>query len=249
MIEINNVTKSFSSSNGNVVENICIQAQPGHIIGLLGANGAGKTTLMRLTSGLLYPDSGNISICGIDVHAETYNARKHLGVMLGGDVSLYNRLTAYENIMYFSELQGVNRQLAQKRISELCGILCMEKFLHRPVTDLSRGMRQKVAFCRTVIHDPDVILLDEPSTGLDIYSIRDVGNFIRQCKNQEKTILLSTHNIHEIESLCDEIIILKNGKVLINKSYNDAMKDTKARNAMEMFFNIEGDYCEKKQIE
>ena len=240
MVQVNCINKSFRSMNRKAIQNVSFVAKPGVITGLLGANGSGKTTLMRLISGVLTPDSGNISICGADIHRDPSTAKQHLGVLLGGDISLYNRLTAYENIMYFAELQGVNTSIAKRRICELAHILEMDDFLDRRVTGFSRGMRQKIAFCRTVIHNPDVILLDEPSTGLDIYSIRDVEKFILYYKSLGKTILLSTHNVHEIEALCDHIIILNEGQIIMDAPYKVALCNTNSENAMDLFFRLEG---------
>lgn len=239
MIQVNHVTKAFRSMDRAAVNDVSFAAQPGCITGLLGANGSGKTTLMRLISGLLTPDSGNISICGVDAHRNPAAAKEHLGMLLGGDVSLYNRLTAYENMMYFAKLQDVPLPVSRKRIEEFSAMLGMEDYLHRRVAGLSRGMRQKIAFCRTVIHNPDVLLLDEPSTGLDIYSVRDVETFIQYCKSQGKTILLSTHNAHEIETLCDHILILKEGQLIADAPYGTIMRSTGADNVMDMFFRLE----------
>lgn len=239
MIQVNYVSKSFQTMNRNAVQNVSFVAKPGCITGLLGANGSGKTTLMRLISGAMIPDSGSISICGADVHKNSIIAKQHLGVLLGGDISLYNRLTAYENIMYFAKLQGVDTHVAKQRIYEFAHILDMDDFLNRRVAGFSRGMRQKIAFCRTVIHNPSVILLDEPSTGLDIYSIRDVEKFILYYKSLGKTILLSTHNAHEIETLCDHLIILREGQVLMDSPYRQALDRTNSTNAMELFFHFE----------
>lgn len=240
MIQVDSVSKSFHAMNRKAIQNVSFMAKPGCITGLLGANGSGKTTLMRLISGVLTPDSGKISICGADIHRNPSIAKQHLGVLLGGDISLYNRLTAYENIMYFAKLQGVDTVIAEQRIRELTHILDMGNFLNRRVAGFSRGMRQKIAFCRTVVHNPDVILLDEPSTGLDIYSIRDVEKFILHYKSLGKTILLSTHNAHEIETLCDNLIILRDGQIMMDLPYKAALSSTKSENAMDLFFRIEG---------
>ena len=127
----------------------------------------------------------------------------------------------------------------EKRIAELSDMLGMNDYLHRRVAGMSRDMRQKIAFCRTVIHNPDVLLLDEPSTGLDIYSVRDVETFIQYYKSQGKTILLSTHNAHEIETLCDHILILKDGQLIADAPYETVMRNTDADNVMDMFFHFE----------
>ena len=182
MIEVSNVCKSFGKTQ--VIQNISFTAQSGQITGFIGANGSGKTTTMRLISTILHPDSGSICVDGTDVIRDPNGARRHMGVLFGGDVSLYNRLTAWENILYFAKLQGMDEDQAAERIKVLSNLLDMERFLFKRVQGFSRGMRQKVAFAKSIVHDPSTILLDEPSTGLDIYSIRDVQDFILTCKEQ-----------------------------------------------------------------
>ena len=240
MIYINSISKSFKNLERKAINDVSFTANSGRIMGILGANGSGKTTLMRLISGILKPDCGTIEICNVNVLSDTQEARKHIGVLLGGEVSLYDRLTAYENMLFFAQLQGISHDKAQKRISVISKMLGMDKYLDRRVASFSRGMKQKIAFGNTIIHDPDVILLDEPSTGLDIYSVRDVENFILECKKQGKTILLSTHNAHEIETLCDDVIILKDGFIVEQDTLSNVMVKSKTENVMDMFFSLEG---------
>ncbi len=236
MITVSNVSKAFGKTQ--VIKNISFTAAPGQITGLIGANGSGKTTTMRLISTILKPDSGSIIVDGADAVSNPAAARKNLGVLFGGDVSLYNRLTAWENIMYFAKLQGMSDAEAETRIKILSNLLDMDKYIFKRVTGFSRGMRQKVAFAKSIVHNPSVILLDEPSTGLDIYSIRDVQDFILTCKEQGKTVLVSTHNMHEIERLCDNLVIISDGRIIRNGPKEEILRNEGTDDVMEMFFRI-----------
>ena len=236
MISVSNVSKSFGKSK--IIKDISFVAEAGKITGLIGANGSGKTTTMRLISTILKPDCGTILVDGVDAMNDPSGARKNLGVLFGGDVSLYNRLSAWENIMYFAKLQGMSDEEAEHRIKILSNLLDMDKFLFKRVTGFSRGMRQKVSFAKSIVHNPSVILLDEPSTGLDIYSIRDVQDFILTCKEQGKTVLVSTHNMHEIERLCDNLVIIADGQVVRNGTKEEILKNEGTDDVMEMFFKI-----------
>ncbi len=236
MITVSNVSKAFGKTQ--VIKNISFTASPGQITGLIGANGSGKTTTMRLISTILKPDSGSIIVDGADAVSNPAAARKNLGVLFGGDVSLYNRLTAWENIMYFAKLQGMSDAEAETRIKILSNLLDMDKYIFKRVTGFSRGMRQKVAFAKSIVHNPSVILLDEPSTGLDIYSIRDVQDFILTCKEQGKTVLVSTHNMHEIERLCDNLVIISDGRIIRNGPKEEILRNEGTDDVMEMFFRI-----------
>lgn len=236
MIQVSGVSKAFGDAK--VIKNVSFTAQSGCITGFLGANGSGKTTTMRLISTILRPDSGTITVDGINVVENPNLARQKLGVLFGGDVSLYNRLTAWENIMYFAKLQGMDEKTAEERIKVLSNLLDMDRYIFKRVAGFSRGMRQKVAFAKSIVHDPSTILLDEPSTGLDIYSIRDVQNFILTCREQGKTVLVSTHNMHEIERLCDNLVIIANGSIVRNGTKQEILEREGTDDVMEMFFKI-----------
>ncbi len=209
MIVVNNVSKQFG--NYMAVKNVNFQLQQGHILGLIGANGSGKTTLIRMISTILSPTSGKINVNGMDTVKNAKEVRGQIGVLLGGDVTLYSHLTAEENIEYFGLLQGMDKKMIHKRINELVELLNMQDFIKRRTVGFSRGMRQKVAFARTMIHNPKIMLLDEPSTGLDVCMIEDVQNYINACREQGCTILLSSHNMDELNRLCDDFLVLKTG--------------------------------------
>lgn len=235
MVVIKQVSKYFKSKTA--LDSVSFTAVSGEVTGVIGANGSGKTTIMRLISTVMAPSGGSISVCGFDTVKRPVEVRKHIGVLLGGDVSLYGKFTAYENIEYFAKLQGMDKPAIKRNINELTELLNMNDYINRRVEKFSRGMKQRVAFARAIVHDPDVLLLDEPSTGLDIYSIHDVQEFIFTCKKRGKTILLSTHNINEMENLCDRIVLLDQGRKAAEGSKAELLTASRQNNIMDMFFS------------
>ena len=201
MIELNNLYKSYNKKA--VINNLSLHISDGETVALVGKNGAGKTTLIRLISGTVKPDSGTVS----------YEKAHSIGVLLGGDINLYGNLTGFEILYYFGELYGMNSRRIKNRISELDKELNIKHYLTKKCHTFSRGMKQKVAFAISVMHNPDILLLDEPSTGLDIEASADVISFINYLKKDGKTILLVSHNVYEISELSDKIVFLNNGKI------------------------------------
>ena len=214
MIELNKVSKIFNGKK--IINDVSFEVNTGNVTALIGANGAGKSSIIRLISTIYRQDMGDIRIDGVSTLDEPEKIRKKMGVLFGGDVYLYDLLTATENIMYFAMLQGVEKGVAQKRIDQLVEVFHMEDYIDRKVEKFSRGMKQKVAFTRALIHDPCILLLDEPSTGLDIEAIATVRSFIRNCKE--------THNINEME-LCDNFVFLKNGSVTVSGKIEEIRKE------------------------
>ena len=201
MIDIINLTKTF---NGHpILNNLNLTIESGEITALVGKNGAGKSTLIRSISGLLKPDSGEIQI----------KNNSQIGILMGGEVNLYRNLTAYEIIHYFGSLHGMKKKDINKKMAELDEVLNFKNFINQKAYTFSRGMNQKVAFIISLIHNPDILLIDEPSTGLDLEASNDVINFIKYLKTQNKTILIATHNIFEISDLSDNIAFLSNGNI------------------------------------
>lgn len=222
MIELNKVSKIFNGKK--IINDVSFEVNTGNVTALIGANGAGKSSIIRLISTIYRQDMGDIRIDGVSTLDEPEKIKKKMGVLFGGDVYLYDLLTATENIMYFAMLQGVEKGVAQKRIDQLVEVFHMEDYIDRKVEKFSRGMKQKVAFTRALIHDPCILLLDEPSTGLDIEAIATVRSFIRNCKEKGITVLLSTHNINEME-LCDNFVFLKNGSVTVSGKIEEIRKE------------------------
>jgi sodium transport system ATP-binding protein len=229
MIKVTNLKKEFSikSESGKkkllVLKDVSFVVQKGETIGLLGKNGAGKTTLIKILSTLINQTSGSVYIDGNEIFSNPPLTKSKIGVMYGGEASLYPRLTAYENIEYFGELNGVSKELVKQQIKLLSNFFEFDEYLNRRVVNFSRGMKQKVLFIRSIVHNPNIIILDEPSTGLDINGILEVENFVKYLKEQGKTIIISSHNLSEIENLTDRIIILDKGEIIYNEKNNDSV--------------------------
>jgi len=216
MLKAINLSKAFSDKKrGQVlaVNNVSFEVNPGEIFGLLGLNGAGKTTTLRLLAGLLKPDSGTALLQDIDIAKFPEVAKAKLG-FITGSTGLYGRLKAIEMIIYFGRLYGLTAKKASSRASELMAMLKMTEYAEVKCDKLSTGTRQKVSIARTMIHDPEVIILDEPTAGLDVIAGRSVVEFINTEKSRSKTIIFSTHVMHEAEKLCDKVGIIHKGKIL-----------------------------------
>ncbi len=207
------LTKNFKDRKRGIIEavkDVTFEAHSGEIFGLLGPNGAGKTTALRILATILKPTEGTATIAGHDVVKYPDSARRSLG-FLSNDTGLYARLSAREMIIYFGKLYGMDSDRIESRLKELCDLLDMSEFLNRRCGKLSSGQKQKVSISRTIVHDPPVLILDEPTTGLDVLTARNIVSFIRTARDQGKCVLLSTHIMGEAERLCDRIGIIHNG--------------------------------------
>jgi sodium transport system ATP-binding protein len=239
MIEVNGLTKSFKALNA--VDNISFTVNNGEIVGLLGENGAGKTTTLRMLATMLKSTSGSAIINEYDINKDSNKVRKEVGILFGGEVGLYDRLTAFENIMYFAQLNGINKEDATKHIDYLADILGMKDYINRRVGKFSRGMKQKVAIARSIVHNPSVMLFDEPTIGLDVSSIKIVQDFILRCKKDGKAILFSSHSMNEVEKLCDRIIIINKGKLIEEGTANYLKEKYNNDNLEDIFMMLVGD--------
>jgi sodium transport system ATP-binding protein len=216
MIEAQGLTKTFRDRKRgpiHAVERVSFRCQPGQIYGLLGANGAGKTTTLRMLATILQPTEGTACVAGFDVVAEPERVRASVG-FLSTATALYGRLTARETVEYFGRLNGLNGGALGRRIDELFQLLEIGEFADRRCDKLSTGMKQKVSIARTLVHDPPVMIFDEPTLGLDVMTARTIVGFIRDCRARGKTVIFSTHVMSEAEKLCDTIGIIHNGRLL-----------------------------------
>jgi len=212
LLEVKNLTKKFKDFIA--VDRVSFEVNKGEILGLIGENGAGKTTIMRMLATMLKVTDGEGEISGHDLINEPESVRGEIGILFGGEACLYDRLTARENIMYFAQLNGMNDEDAKKSIEELIIKLEMNEFIDKRVGKFSRGMKQKVAIARSIVHKPSVMLFDEPSTGLDVSAIRLIQDFILKCKSEDKSIVFSSHSMSEVEKLCDRVVVIHKGKVV-----------------------------------
>lgn len=197
------------------VKNISFECQPGRIYSLLGPNGAGKTTTLRMISTIFQPTSGSIEIGGVDAVRYPQEARKKIG-FLTGSAGLYARLTPNELVKYFADLYGVDKATFEARKKRLYDLLDMHEFANKRIAKLSTGMKQKVSITRTMIHDPEVVVFDEPTSGLDVITAENIITLIRNCKNEGKTVIFSSHIMSEVDLLSDDIGIIHKGKMLFN---------------------------------
>ena len=199
----------------HAVRDVSFSCAPGEVLGLLGPNGAGKTTTLRILSTALRPDSGSAFIDEVDILATPLLARQRIG-FLSGSTGLYGRLSARENVEYFGRLHGLAPERLKRRIDQLFEQLDMHGYAHKRADQLSSGMKQKCAIARTVVHEPRIVILDEPTTGLDVMSAKILLDFIASYKALRVPLIFSTHHLHEVEKLCDRICIINHGCTAFN---------------------------------
>ena len=214
MINVDKLAKAFGR-RGEVraVDGVSFTAPDGEITGLLGPNGAGKTTLLRMLATLMIPDAGSACVEGHDVVRDRYAVRRRIGV-LSDARGLYPRLTARENIRYYGALHGLAGETLDARVDDLVRALGIAGIADRRAQGFSQGERMKVAIARALVHDPQTILLDEPTNGLDIMSIRALRDLLRELRRNGKCLLFSSHVMQEVSALCDSIVILGRGQVV-----------------------------------
>lgn len=254
MIRIENLSKTFAtkktrgagftaakkSEQSNLItalDNVSFTLHDGEITGLLGLNGAGKSTLMRLIYGLLQPSAGDVWVNQFQVSQEPNAARQQLGV-LPDDTGLYKRLTARENIRYFGELQGMSGQALESAIDKLIELLGMEAIADRRAEGFSLGERMKTALARAIVHQPQHVLLDEPTNGLDVITTRAVRRLLHDLKDQGRCVIFSSHLMHEVSGLCDRIIVIARGKILADGSLPEILEIGKSTQLEEAFVNL-----------
>lgn len=238
MIEIEGLCKNFTDKKRGLikaVDRVSFVCRPGEVYGLLGPNGAGKTTTLRLLSTVLTPDAGNAAVCGFDILKQAAQVRKSIG-FLSGDTGLYRRLSGREILRYFASLYGLNRREFETSLEEVIGMLDLSEYLDVKTDKLSTGQKQRISIARTVIHRPPVLILDEPTAGLDIIASRSIVTFIAEARKQGKTILFSTHVMREAERLCDRIGIIHNGCLLTQGTLAELRGQFKAADLEEVFF-------------
>ncbi len=237
MIEARSLSKRFQDKKrGEIraVDNVSFTCQPGNIYGLLGANGAGKTTTLRMLATILEPTDGTAVVCGHDVVERPERVRANVG-FLSTATALYPRLTSQEMVEYFGRLNGLDEAILKKRVNDIFNRLDMNSFRDRRCDKLSTGMKQKTSIARTLVHDPPVMIFDEPTLGLDVMTARTITAFIRECRDKGKTVIFSTHVMSEVEKLCDTIGIIHDGKLLTEGTLAQ-LRDKYAEHDLEEIF-------------
>jgi len=232
MIEVSGIGKRFGDVTA--LSKLSFTAAAGRITGLLGPNGAGKSTCLRILSTVIAPDTGQARIGGIDVVEDALAARRTVGVLPHG-AGLYNHLTARENIAYFGRLHGIRDRELAPRLAKLIERLDLGKVADRKSKGFSQGERTKVALARALIHEPRYLLLDEPTTGLDVMAARELRAWLKELKGEGRCILLSSHVMQEVSALADDLLIIAGG-TLVASGTPDALATRFANRDLEEIF-------------
>ena len=242
MIQVQELSKSFSDpkrGTRNAADRVSFEVRAGEVFGLLGPNGAGKTTTLRLIGTLLKPTGGTAIVNGFDVNREPGKVREQIG-FLSGDMGLYARLTPREILNFFGELNSMDPQSRAERIGEMISLFDMGNFADVRTDKLSTGMKQKTAIARTMLHDPPVLILDEPSSGLDVPTARTIEKAIMDAKRAGKCIVYSTHVMEEAEYLCDRIGVISDGRMKMIGTMDELRAATGKQRLREIFLDLLG---------
>ena len=220
-----------------VVQGVGFTLKRGEVYGLLGPNGAGKTTTLRMIAGLISPDQGGLQLAGVDRDAQPLEARKQIGFVTGS-TGLYQRLTPIEILQFFGKLQEIPRKVLERKISELVELLQLHAFAKQHCGTLSTGQKQRVNLARALLHEPPLLILDEPTAGLDIISADFILKTIRQYREEGRAVILSTHILTEVELLCDRIGVLYDGHLAAEGSLRELFEQTKTESLAKAFLSI-----------
>lgn len=254
MIEVENISKKFklsrkqrrelgeNHSGGKFIQsvsNVSFKCEPGKIFTLLGPNGAGKTTTLRMLGTILVQDSGKIKVAGFDTLAHPDKVRSKIG-FLTGTTGLYSRLTPEEMVRYYANLYGITGKKYKEKRDSIFNILGINKFKDRRIGKLSSGMKQKVSIARTLIHDPEVVIFDEPTVGLDVITSRNIIKLIRDCRDEGKTVIFSTHIMGEVNMLSDDLAIMNKGKIVFSGNFKKFKAGMQSATIEDEFVRIAG---------
>lgn len=257
MIEVKSLHKAFSLSKKRLkkdkhkvvkdsreindsfhtLQDISFSFPQGEIIGLLGSNGAGKTTLLRILSTTLKPTSGSVMVNGLDVSTHPLEVRRQIG-FLSGNSGLYGRLTPREIMTFFGKFYGVTGDLLKSRMTELFDELDINTYADRKCDYLSSGMKQKVSIARSLLHSPEIIIFDEPTTGLDVGASQAVLNYIERLRSSGRTIIFSTHNMHEVSRLCDRVMVMSRGQKRFEGSVDEMLNRNNTTNLNQAYLDV-----------
>lgn len=249
MIEIKNLTKIFKltkkmkkelrtkDSEKIAVNNINLNIKEGEIFGILGTNGAGKTTTLRIISTLLKPTSGSVEVNGLDTIKDGEKVREKIG-FLTSEIKLDPNFTPDYLFDFFGELRNIPKPTIKERKEKLFSYFGINDFKHKKIEELSTGMKQKAAIAVSLMHNPEIIIFDEPTSGLDIITAKSVLDYIKELKSENKTIIMSTHNMTEAEKVCDRIGIIIDGKLVFQGTIDEVVEKTDAKDLEEAFFKL-----------
>ncbi len=246
MIKLDKLTKSFTTKTGkgfkketvlvNAVNEVSFECKPGRIFSLLGPNGAGKTTTLRMIAGIINPSSGTAIVDGIDISKGNDEVKKRIG-FLTGSTGLYERLNPDETLEFFGKLYKLPKQELNDRKEYLFEKLGINEFRKKRLGQMSTGMKQKVSIARTLLHDPEVLIFDEPTSGLDVITADSIIDLIRESKQNNKTVIFSSHIMSEVDLLCDDLAIINKGSIIYNDTFENFKQEMKAENLTQEFIN------------
>jgi ABC-2 type transport system ATP-binding protein/sodium transport system ATP-binding protein len=239
MLTVQSLTKTFSTDDAEVraVDDLSFDVRPGEVYGLLGPNGAGKTTTLRMVLGLLEPDDGFAEVDGVRTKTDPIGVKSRLGFVSASD-GVYPWLSVREMLLYFGDLYGVEPSVAAQRCENLAKLMDIESFLDRRAGTLSTGQRQRVTLVRGLIHDPPVMLLDEPTRGLDVVGVQTIFDYIEHLRDVGKAVIVCTHRLDEAQRLCDRFGLLHRGKLRHTGTMPDLKAATGREHLVEMFIDL-----------
>ena len=240
MIQVSELSKTFHDrKKGDIpaVRGISFTCRPGQVFGLLGRNGAGKTTTLRMLATILVPTGGTAKVAGFDILEKPAEVRRRIGY-LSGDTKLYDRLTGRELLEYFGALAGMPRIAIAQRLRELTEPFQLGELLDKRVGRMSTGMKQRLSITRVVFHDPEVLIFDEPTAGLDVIGARTVLGLIQELKGKGRTVIFSTHIMTEAERICDEIAIIEQGRLLAEGPLESIRGRAASRSLEDVFVGV-----------
>lgn len=249
MIEVKNLSKQFKAPTEEkglfgpkkkpfwAVKDLNFQIKKGSVASILGPNGCGKTTTLRMIAAMLTPSRGTAFVDSVDVRKDKQVVKSKIGYMTN-NTSLYDRLSVIETIKFFAELNQISADIYMPRAEKLIEQLDMKKYLNKRVADLSTGMKQKTSIVRTLIHDPDLIVLDEPTTGVDVTGQSVIIDLIKSIKDSGKTLIFSTHQLNEVRDIADHIIVMKAGKKIFDGDNSQFQELDINKNFTEIFMEL-----------
>ncbi|HEX7001685.1 MAG TPA: ABC transporter ATP-binding protein [Trueperaceae bacterium] len=227
LIEVNGVRKYYNGAGKarvTAVDGVTFDVERGEVLGLLGPNGAGKTTTIKMACGLIHPDAGSVRVAGHDTRTDRLRAVRHVSAVLEGNRNLYWRLSVMENLVYFAGNRGLSRQSVKRRADELLQRFGLEAKSGEIVAKLSRGMQQKLAIATCLLADTEVVVLDEPTLGLDVETGFEVRALLKEIAAEGRTVVLSSHDMPVVEDLCRRVVVVSGGKVVTDAQVADLLK-------------------------
>jgi ABC-2 type transport system ATP-binding protein len=230
MIELSNLTKYYGELCA--LDQINLTIEKGKILGLLGPNGAGKTTALRIITGYLRPTSGTVTAKGLSIEQDAL-AIKHMIGYLPESAPLYHEMLVYDYLRYVADIRGLDERAKERRVRELADVCGLREVMHRSISELSKGYKQRVGLAHAMMSDPEILILDEPTSGLDPNQIVEIREIIKNI-GKEKTVILSTHILSEVEATCDRVVIINRGKIVADGSTQDLKRESQSEYSLNL---------------